>query len=126
MAQSRTRRAEAAASAQMQVYSRRQLLSVLAAVAALVLAGWIGWQLHGPGGHPTVRVEKSFTGTITMVNDTHDAGCVTPAGGKALCSVFAPVAGTTVSQGARVSAAREWIRSANGSSSDLLLLYPAR
>jgi len=91
------------------------------------LGGIAGWRLQGVSNTaPRVAVDRVFSGTVTMVNGTGDAGCVTPVGGgAAVCSDFAAVPGTNIARGAVVEAAHEWRSGSGGSRSDLLLLYTA-
>jgi hypothetical protein len=89
------------------------------------LAGWVGYGVHA-ATHPTrsVRVSRVFTGTVSLVNDPGNAGCVQPASGKAVCSVFFSPTGQPVKKGAQVRVALEWAY-VGSSGYDLLLIYPS-
>ena len=107
--------------------ARRWVIRATALLCALVLGGLAGWRLQGVSNTaPRVAVDRVFGGTVTMVNNTGDAGCVTPVGGgAAVCSDFAVVPGTKIARGTLVEAAHEWHSGTGGSRSDVLLLYTA-
>lgn len=97
---------------------------VAAAVLAVLLVGWAGYGLHA-ALHPakSVTVDRVFTGTVTIVGNNGESGCVQPdSGGRAVCSDLYPVGGRAVRRGVKVHAAHEWV-TVSGGRHDLLLVY---
>jgi hypothetical protein len=105
----------------------RWLLRATVLLCALVLGGIAGWRLQDViNTAPRITVDRVFSGTVSMVNATGDAGCVTPMdGAAAVCSDFAVVPRTKIARGAVVEAAHVWRSGSGGSRSDVLLLYTA-
>lgn len=112
----------------MGLSSHRILICGLAAVAAVLLAGWGGWVLNDlDRPSHAVRVSDTFRGRVTTVNGPGNAGCVRPdTGGRPVCSQFAVLGNVRVRPGDTVRVAHEWVDADNGDAYDLVLLYPVQ
>jgi hypothetical protein len=87
------------------------------ALAVLALAGFVGYLIGRPAPKPVVHIEKTVTGTISLLNTSHDAGCVRlehpneakslgpPYGPGGVCGVFAVSPSQTLHTGENVAVA---------------------
>jgi hypothetical protein len=75
----------------------------------MFLVGWAGWGIYTLA-HPAknVTVQRTVSGTISLLNQPGDAGCVKPTdGGSELCGVFYIDPAQKLHDGQKVSVAQE-------------------
>jgi hypothetical protein len=96
---------------------------VLAVVLAFVLvagAFLIGRNSARP--QSAIRIDKTITGTVTVLDDTSAAGCVQPTTGAKVCSVILKPADTPLRVGDTIRVVRVWMTVAPNYVHDALVL----
>jgi hypothetical protein len=90
---------------------------IIAMLLAVVAAGFVGYQIGRSGPQPVVHIEKTVTGTISLLNGAGDAGCVKldhpqqakslgpPYGPGGVCRVFAANPSQKLHAGEKVAVA---------------------